>query len=46
MLKALERLLCRHQFGWSERRQAEVCYRCGLSRKVRAGRKDADERPV
>lgn len=34
MFKALKRLICNHQFWWSERRQAEVCYRCGQSRKV------------
>ena len=29
MLKKLKRLTCRHTYMWSERRQMDVCYRCG-----------------
>ena len=29
MIKFLNRMLCRHVFTWSERRQRDVCVRCG-----------------
>lgn len=32
MLKRLKRLVCRHSYMWSERRQAEICYHCGRAR--------------
>lgn len=35
MSNPIRSLLCRHEFGWSERRQCEVCYRCGATRAVR-----------
>ena len=39
MLKRLKRLMCRHSYMWSERRQAEVCCHCGRSRRdLGAGR--------
>ena len=30
MIEVMKRLGCRHCFGWSERRQGHVCYRCHL----------------
>lgn len=35
MIKYLNRMLCGHVFTWSERRQRDVCARCG--QKGRAG---------
>ncbi|MDP3802541.1 hypothetical protein [Brevundimonas sp.] len=32
MLKRIKRMVCRHSYMWSERRQAEVCYHCGRAR--------------
>lgn len=34
MHKLVKRLLCRHVMGWSERRQGEVCYKCGRLRSA------------
>lgn len=34
MHKLVKRLLCRHFMGWSERRQGEVCYKCGRFRSA------------
>lgn len=30
VIKVMRRFACQHCFGWSERRQGNVCYRCGL----------------
>jgi hypothetical protein len=35
MLSLVQRLFCRHSWYWSERRQLEVCYDCGHSRRAR-----------
>jgi hypothetical protein len=32
LMKRLRRMACRHEYGWAERRQAEVCYHCGKAR--------------
>jgi len=32
MLKAIQRMTCRHVWTWSERRQAELCHRCRATR--------------
>jgi hypothetical protein len=36
MLKKLKRMTCRHTYMWSERRQMDVCYRCGHARAASA----------
>lgn len=36
MLKKLKRLTCRHTYMWSERRQMDVCYRCGHAQTASA----------
>jgi len=38
MFKPLRRLICRHSFSWSERRQMEVCRKCGATRPTLAPR--------
>jgi len=30
-VRFFRQILCRHNFAWSERRQEEVCRRCGVS---------------
>ena len=35
MLRVVQRLFCQHTWSWSERRQLEVCYDCGHSRRAR-----------
>ena len=42
MLNYLKRMLCRHEWVWSERRGKEVCYRCRQSRQVA----DSGQRPA
>ncbi len=34
MLRFLQRVTCQHVWTWSERRQAERCYRCRATRKA------------
>jgi len=34
VLDYLKRVLCRHEWVWSERRRKEVCYRCRQSRRI------------
>ena len=34
MLRLVQRLVCRHSWFWSERRQREICYDCGSSRRA------------
>ena len=38
IVKFLRRLVCRHRYSWSERRQAEVCCLCGHEHRVRGVR--------
>lgn len=33
-LKRMKRMICRHSYMWSERRQVDVCYHCGRVRPV------------
>lgn len=34
MLAKVERLVCRHEFYWSERRRRERCFKCGATRQA------------
>jgi len=34
MQKLIKRWLCQHVMFWSERRQGEVCYKCGKFRSA------------
>lgn len=36
---SLKSLLCQHQYSWFERRQCEICYKCGAMRAARPMRR-------